>query len=113
MVTPDALNCGLQMPSDRHGPADPFAALWCVQYMVKEYLAGAVITEDKVDEAEAFVARYMADVRFLNANGFDYTMVCARTPTTAPAASARAALAREWPPPVAVPEGRLDGDRHG
>ena len=43
--------------------------------MVKEYLAGAVITEGKVDEAEAFVARYMADVRFLNAAGFDYTMV--------------------------------------
>ena len=57
-----------------------------LQYMVKEYLAGAVITEDKVDEAEAFVARYMADVRFMAAAGFDYTMVCRR--------AARRALAR-------------------
>jgi len=48
-----------------------------LQYLVKEYLTGAVVTEEKVTEAEAFVARYMADVRVAGpsfAKGFDYTM---------------------------------------
>ena len=45
-----------------------------LQYLLKEYLTGAVITPEKVDEAEAFVARYMADVRFVGDGGYDYTM---------------------------------------
>jgi len=45
-----------------------------LQYLIKEYLTGTVVTQEKVDEAEAFIARYMADVRFLDAPGFDYTM---------------------------------------
>jgi len=45
-----------------------------LQYLIKEYLAGVVVTPEKVDEAEAFVCRYMADVRFLESPGYDYTM---------------------------------------
>jgi len=45
-----------------------------LQYFVKEYLTGTVVTPEKVDEAEAFVARYMADVRVIGAGGYDYTM---------------------------------------
>ena len=39
-----------------------------LQYLIKAYLVGAVVDEDKVDEAEAFVARYMADVRVAGPN---------------------------------------------
>jgi nicotinamide phosphoribosyltransferase len=46
-----------------------------LQYLVKEYMTGTdVITEDKVEEAEAFIARFMADVRVQGSGGYDYTM---------------------------------------
>jgi len=50
-----------------------------LQYFVKSYLAGEVITMDKIDEAGAFIARYMADVRVAGPGvdhtvGYDYTM---------------------------------------
>ena len=50
-----------------------------LQYLIKEYLAGSVVTEEKVEEAEAFVARYMSDVRVAgpgvdHEGGYDYTM---------------------------------------
>ena len=31
-----------------------------LQYLIKEYLAGCVVTQEKVDEAEAFVARTLS-----------------------------------------------------
>merc|ERR1740138_497887 len=34
-----------------------------LQYFMREYLCGSVITKDNIDEADAFIARYMADVR--------------------------------------------------
>lgn len=48
-----------------------------LQYFMKEYLVGKVVTEEKIDEADAFISRYMADVRFgqdIYEYGFDYTM---------------------------------------
>merc|ERR1719221_110126 len=51
-----------------------------LQYFLKEYLVGHVITAEKIDEAEHFIARYMADVRVSGAHpagfagGFDHTM---------------------------------------
>jgi nicotinamide phosphoribosyltransferase len=48
-----------------------------LQYFIKEYLAGQVVTANKIDEAEDFISRYMADVRVLGPtyyHGFDYTM---------------------------------------
>jgi len=48
-----------------------------LQYFMKEYLVGEVITTDKIEEADAFVARYMADVRMAGPifeAGYDYTM---------------------------------------
>ena len=56
------------------GRTCPFAY---TTHLAHRYLTGAVVTEDKVVEAEAFVARYMADVRVAGpsfAKGFDYTM---------------------------------------
>jgi nicotinamide phosphoribosyltransferase len=50
-----------------------------LQYFIKEYLSGAVVTKDLIDEADAFIARYMADVRVAGPGvdhevGYDYTM---------------------------------------
>jgi nicotinamide phosphoribosyltransferase len=48
-----------------------------LQYLIKEYLTGEVVTSEKIEEAEAFIARYMADVRVAGPSfekGFDYTM---------------------------------------
>ena len=48
-----------------------------LQYFIKEFLAGPVVTPKKIEEAEAFVSRYMADVRMAGddyAKGFDFTM---------------------------------------
>jgi len=48
-----------------------------LQYFIKEYLAGKVVDQRKIDEADAFIGRYMADVRVAGpgyANGYDYTM---------------------------------------
>eukprot|EP00928_Gymnodinium_smaydae_P095086 TRINITY_DN8113_c0_g1_i4.p1 TRINITY_DN8113_c0_g1~~TRINITY_DN8113_c0_g1_i4.p1 ORF type:complete len:893 (-),score=170.36 TRINITY_DN8113_c0_g1_i4:69-2747(-) len=50
-----------------------------LQYFMKEYLSGEVVTREKVDEADAFIARYMADVRVAGPGvdyegGYDYTM---------------------------------------
>jgi len=50
-----------------------------LQYFIKEYLQGEVVTTDIIDEADAFSARYMADVRVAgpgvnHEGGYDYTM---------------------------------------
>jgi nicotinamide phosphoribosyltransferase len=48
-----------------------------LQYLVKEYLTGEVVTTEKIDEADAFIARYMADVRVAGPEfekGYDYTL---------------------------------------
>mmetsp|Transcript_70639 Transcript_70639/g.133235 ORF Transcript_70639/g.133235 Transcript_70639/m.133235 type:complete len:878 (+) Transcript_70639:78-2711(+) len=50
-----------------------------LQYFMKMYLSGEVVTEDVVAEADAFIARYMADVRVAGpgvdfTGGYDYTM---------------------------------------
>jgi nicotinamide phosphoribosyltransferase len=48
-----------------------------LQYFMKEYLLGEVVTSDKIEEADAFIARYMADVRMAGPifeSGYDYTM---------------------------------------
>jgi len=50
-----------------------------LQYFIKTYLMGEVVTTDVVDEADAFIARYMADVRVAGPDvdytgGYDYTM---------------------------------------
>jgi len=50
-----------------------------LQYFIKEYLMGEVVTSAIVDEADAFIARYMADVRVTgqgvnHEDGFDHTM---------------------------------------
>jgi len=50
-----------------------------LQYFMKEYLSGEVVTEEIIDEADAFIARYMADVRVAgpgvkHEGGYDYTM---------------------------------------
>ena len=49
------------LASDGHGDHIVFFGL---QYFIKEYLAGQVITSTKIDEADSFISRYMADVRF-------------------------------------------------
>jgi len=48
-----------------------------LQYFIKEYLVGPVVTAAKIAEAEEFIARYMADVRIAGpafAGGWDRTM---------------------------------------
>jgi len=48
-----------------------------LQYFIKEYLTGKVIDTKRIDEADAFVSRYMADVRYAMDDfykGYDYTM---------------------------------------
>lgn len=50
-----------------------------LQYFMKQYLMGEVVTDQKIEEADAFIARYMADVRVAGPGvdheaGFDYTM---------------------------------------
>jgi len=48
-----------------------------LQYFIKEYLSGKVVTREKIEAADVYVARYMADVRFQGpafAQGYDYTM---------------------------------------
>ena len=45
-----------------------------LQYLVREYMTGTVVTAELIEEADAFIARYMADVGVLGENGFDYTM---------------------------------------
>eukprot|EP00928_Gymnodinium_smaydae_P006081 TRINITY_DN1211_c0_g1_i2.p1 TRINITY_DN1211_c0_g1~~TRINITY_DN1211_c0_g1_i2.p1 ORF type:complete len:897 (+),score=237.75 TRINITY_DN1211_c0_g1_i2:63-2693(+) len=50
-----------------------------LQYFMREYLSGQVITPDRIEEADAFIARYMADVRVAgpgvdHEGGYDYTM---------------------------------------
>lgn len=48
-----------------------------LQYFIKEYLLGKIITAEKIESADAFIGRYMADVRVAGANfedGYDYTM---------------------------------------
>jgi len=48
-----------------------------LQYFIKEYLTGNVITREKIEAADVYVARYMADVRFQGpafAQGYDHTM---------------------------------------
>ncbi|KAL1523957.1 hypothetical protein AB1Y20_018873 [Prymnesium parvum] len=48
-----------------------------LQYFIKEYLEGVVVTKEKIDAGDAFVARYMSDVRVIppnHINGFDFTM---------------------------------------
>ena len=46
---------------------------------MKEYLVGKVVTKEKIEEADSFIGRYMADVRVAGpgvnfADGFDSTM---------------------------------------
>jgi len=48
-----------------------------LQYFIKEYLVGDVITREKIEAADHFIGRYMADVRVAGPNyahGFDQTM---------------------------------------
>jgi len=50
-----------------------------LQYIMKQYLMGEVVTYQKIDEADAFIARFMADVRHAgpgvdHTGGYDYTM---------------------------------------
>mmetsp|Transcript_123742 Transcript_123742/g.276442 ORF Transcript_123742/g.276442 Transcript_123742/m.276442 type:complete len:900 (+) Transcript_123742:76-2775(+) len=50
-----------------------------LQYFIKTYLMGEVITKDVIEEADAFIARYMSDVRVAGpgvdfTGGYDYTM---------------------------------------
>jgi len=50
-----------------------------LQYFMKEYLCGEVVTTEAIDEADAFIARYMSDVRVAGPGvdyevGYDYTM---------------------------------------
>jgi len=50
-----------------------------LQYFMKEYLCGEVVTNEKIEEADAFIARYMADVRVAGPGvdhevGYDFTM---------------------------------------
>eukprot|EP00930_Biecheleria_cincta_P065429 TRINITY_DN511_c0_g2_i2.p1 TRINITY_DN511_c0_g2~~TRINITY_DN511_c0_g2_i2.p1 ORF type:complete len:810 (+),score=170.93 TRINITY_DN511_c0_g2_i2:189-2618(+) len=50
-----------------------------LQYFIKTYLMGEVVTTEIIDEADAFIARYMADVRVAGpgvdfTGGYDYTM---------------------------------------
>ena len=45
-----------------------------LQYFIKTYLEGNVITKAKLDEAEAFVARFMCDVRGEGFKGHDYSV---------------------------------------
>jgi len=50
-----------------------------LQYFIKAYLTGEVVTPDVIDEADAFIARYMADVRVAGPGvdfegGYDHTM---------------------------------------
>ena len=48
-----------------------------LQYFIKEYLEGQVVTPNKIEEADAFVQRYMADVRMAGdafMKGYDATM---------------------------------------
>jgi len=62
------------LASDGHGDHIVFFGL---QYFIKEYLAGRVVTETKIEEADAFISRYMADVRFAGPEfekGYDFTM---------------------------------------
>merc|ERR1711871_1089173 len=46
--------------SDLTGPNVVFFGL---QYFMKEYLSGEVVTDEIIDEADAFIGRYMSDVR--------------------------------------------------
>jgi len=50
-----------------------------LQYFIKQYLNGNVVSQKVIDEADAFIARYMADVRVAGPGvdhevGYDYTM---------------------------------------
>ena len=44
-----------------------------LQYLVRVHDPN-VVTAELIEEADAFIARYMADVGVLGENGFDYTM---------------------------------------
>ncbi|KAL1498777.1 hypothetical protein AB1Y20_014084 [Prymnesium parvum] len=62
------------LDSDGNGDHIVFFGL---QYFIKEYLMGEVVTREKIEAADVFVARYMADVRFQGptfAQGYDHTM---------------------------------------
>jgi nicotinamide phosphoribosyltransferase len=63
-----------EMFSDLTGDQIVFFGL---QYFLKEYCTGKIITPTKIDEADAFIGRYMADARIGGDNfedGYDYTM---------------------------------------
>jgi nicotinamide phosphoribosyltransferase len=71
--TPRAYN---HVFSDMKGDNVVFFGL---QYFLKEYLCGEVVTSNVIDEADAFIARYMADVRVAgpgvdHEGGYDFTM---------------------------------------
>lgn len=62
------------MFSDLQGQHIVFFGL---QYFIKEYLLGKIITPEKIEAADAFIGRFMADVRVAGTNfedGYDYTM---------------------------------------
>lgn len=50
----------------------PETCFFGLQYTLKEYLEGEVITKVDVDEAEAFVADHLGDPSFFNRTGWDY-----------------------------------------
>uniref|UniRef100_A0A7S1FGW2 Nicotinamide phosphoribosyltransferase n=1 Tax=Noctiluca scintillans TaxID=2966 RepID=A0A7S1FGW2_NOCSC len=58
---------------------DDNVVFYGLQYFIKEYLAGEVVTENTITEADAFISRYMADVRVAGPGvdhevGYDCTM---------------------------------------
>lgn len=53
---------------------EPIICFFGLQYYIKRYLKGPIITAPKVEEARQFIMRYMADVRRGGPPGFDDTM---------------------------------------
>lgn len=57
----------------RHG-AFPYTIFFGLQYFIKKYLTGVVVTKEKIDEAEALVAAHLGDKGLFNRTGWEHIL---------------------------------------
>lgn len=58
----------------RVGATWPFTVFFGLQYLIKRYLEGEVITAEKIDEAEKVVAAHMGSADLFNREGWEYIL---------------------------------------
>lgn len=58
----------------RHGATWPYTVFFGLQYLIKRYLEGEVITAEKIDEAERVVAAHMGSAEMFNRAGWEFIL---------------------------------------